>query len=327
MLTIEILKGKGDIKVSEAIKALPDEVISEIAALSKNDEDVVIGNKIKEVHEKYDKDVTEATGLTKEHNERSWDFLKRGITHVKSNSGDADLAKKVKDLEADKAELDKMIKEGKGNEAINQQLKEATRELNDAKKELKDWKDKHKTDLEQAKKELETVKSSSEKILIEAEFGKARAGLKFKPEFPEEVVNDLVGSKVAALMSEVKVDWIDNGQGGKKMVFRDSNGEILRNKDNSLHPYEASDLLASRLGAILDTGAPKTGSGSQPPAGGGKTGGGGALRVQAANQGEAMTQIRDYLTGQGLKKGSDDWQAQQDKLWAENNCSQLPELT
>lgn len=323
MLTVDVLKGNSkDVNVSDAVKALPDAVIQELATLSKNDEDVVIGQKIKEVHEKYDKDVSDATGLTKNHNERSWDFLKRGIDDLKAKTADPAIKTRLEAAEAKATDLEKKIAEGKGNEVMVAQLEKANKDIADAKKEAKDWKDKHKADIEAKETELKNKDAENQRILVEAEFMKAESALKYKPEYSEEVVKSFVSDKKTAIMKDATVDFIDDGKGGKLMIFRDAKGEILRNKDNALNPFTASELLHSHLAPILDVQTPKPGGGSNPPAP--KPGGGGSLRINAKTQTEATDQIREHLTAQGLQKGSEEWQTAQDKIWADSEVANLP---
>ena len=132
-------------------------------------------------------------------------------------------------------------------------------------------------------------------------------------------------AKVKALSPE----YIDNGQGGKQLVFKDETGAVMRNPENQLNPYTANDLIQKELKTlgVLDEGRKATGGGTNPPAGGtGGNGGGSTIDVSGAKtRVEANEAITNGLLAQGLTVGSDEFQSAMTQAWTDNNVAQLPE--
>ena len=120
-------------------------------------------------------------------------------------------------------------------------------------------------------------------------------------------------------------EYIDDGNGGKVLAFKDAQGAILRNPENQLNPYTASDLLKRELKqmGVLDDGVHQTGAGSEPPADG--TGGSNAVDLSGARtRTEASDIIAKQLLTQGLIKGSQAYQDAFNEAWKTNNVSKLP---
>ena len=126
----------------------------------------------------------------------------------------------------------------------------------------------------------------------------------------------------------MKPEFIDNGQGGRRLVFNDSNGAIMRNPDNHLEPYTAGELLTKELKAmgVLDEGRKATGAGTTSPAGS-SAGGDGSVAVDismARTQTEAQDMIARQLMQQGMVNGSKEFQDAMTKAWEDNNVKALP---
>jgi hypothetical protein len=120
-------------------------------------------------------------------------------------------------------------------------------------------------------------------------------------------------------------DYIDDGRGGKRLVFKDAQGAIMRNPEKQLEPYTAGELLQRELKAmgILDEGRRAAGGGTEPTAGGG--GGGAVVDVSAARtQTEAQEIIAQALMKQGMTNGSKEFQEAMTKAWRDNNIAKLP---
>jgi hypothetical protein len=228
------------------------------------------------------------------------------------------LNSKINDLTKEREKLQKALEEG-GDETVKKQLAQANKDLTAIRQQydtLKGDYDKMKTD--HANELLG--------IQIDNVLAGAKAGLKYKPEFPQAAVDTLL-SQAEAKVKGMSPEFIDDGKGGKRLVFKGENGEIARNPENHLEPFTADELLKKELRAmgILDEGRKATGSGSTPPAP--KPNGGNAAPVDvsmAKTQNEAENIIHNQLNAQGLVRGSKAYQEAMTQAWKDNNISSLP---
>jgi hypothetical protein len=178
------------------------------------------------------------------------------------------------------------------------------------------------------KSEYDTAKEAHAKELLGVRIDNAMAGatqgLKFKAEFPQAATDTLLAQAVQKVKS-MSPEFIDDGVGGKRLVFKGQDGEIARNPENHLEPYTAAELVKKELKAmgILDEGRQQPGGGTKPP----KQQPGGAVVVDvtaARTQNEAQELIAKQLMQQGLLNGSKAFQEAMDQAWKDNNVSSLP---
>jgi hypothetical protein len=66
-----------------------------------------------------------------------------------------------------------------------------------------------------------------------------------------------------------EADWVDDGKGGKRLVFRDANGQVRNNPENRLEPFNFGELLSKELSVVIDNGHQQQGGGTKPLQGGG----------------------------------------------------------
>lgn len=299
-----------------AVEGLTDAQRATIISLSANDEDRVISAKTRELHNLYDDTFGGLLGVKKRDGEKSTVFWAEQMEALKqAAAGDGTLKAQLEALQAEKAALETKIKGGKGTEALEQQLADKDNLIQQLQGKVadtaKEW---------QGKYEQATAESSQ--IRIEHEFDKALTGVKFKPDsiIPGEVRSTFIENAKTSLLNQYQPDWVDNGAGGKKLVFR-KEGEIARNPDNMLNPYSPGELLAKALAPILDTGKEQPGGGTQP----GGNGRSGAIAISGARtQAEAAELITQDLMALGMARGTDAYQAAFDKAWAGNNVPALP---
>ena len=128
----------------------------------------------------------------------------------------------------------------------------------------------------------------------------------------------------AEILAKGTPDFIDDGQGGKKLVIRGADGNILNNPKNNLNPYTLQEfVMETSLKDVIDTGRQQKGGGTIPPAGGG--GGGGMLDLSGIkSQVEADKAIESYLLSNGLTRDSQEFAEQSMQLRTENNVANLP---
>ena len=309
-LTAELLRANA------GLTGLTDEQVNAIVELSRNDENTVIGNRIGELHGQYDKDVLSVTGIAKRQDEKSYDYVKRVLGDYKAKAAGADeLNAKITTLQTEIEGYKKTIAEGKGNEAVAQQLK-------DAQKQLKDTQDLFESKQKEWQDIYDTLNTQYQQSQINAEFDKALQGIKFKSIYPESVQRTLIDSAKRTVLSTAKADWVEEN-GARKLVFRDASGNIMTNPENKLNPFTPAELLTRELKDVIDTGRQQRGAGTQ----GGQGGQGGSTYLDMTgitNQVDADDAINKHLMALGLTRGSKEFADEALKLRQENGVDKLP---
>lgn len=307
---------KAVLKANAALAALSDEQITAIEELSKNDENTVIGTRIGELHGQYDNDVLTVTGVAKQQGEKSYDYVKRVLADYKQKaSGTETLNKQITDLQTVIEGYKKTIAEGKGSEAIAQQLRDAQKQLADTQKlydtDKKKWEDNY-----------NSLNTQYQQSLIDGEFDKALQGMKFKSIYPEAVQKTLIDSAKRTVLSTSKADWVEEN-GVKKLIFRDTAGNIMTNPENRLNPFTPGELLKRELKDVLDTGRQQQGTGTEGGAGG--TGGSGTIDLTGATTQVAADEIiGKHLMTLGFTRGSKEFADEAQKIRTENGVDKLP---
>ena len=302
-----------------ALSGLTDEQRNAIVLMSKNDEEVVIGNRFREVYNQLDATIAKETGIARNGDEKTYLYLERAAKTLaaKANSVEG-LNTKVNELTKERDNLRKALEEG-GDETIKKQLSQANKDLNAVRQQY----DALKGDFDKMKNDHAAELLG---IQIDNVLAGAQVGLKYKAEFPQAAVDTLV-SQALAKVKGMSQEFIDDGKGGKRLVFKGAEGEILRNSENHLEPYTAEELLKKELRTmgILDEGRKANGAGSGVPAP--KPNGGGGVPVDvsmAKTQNEAEQIIHNQLNAQGLTRGSKAYQEAMTQAWKDNNISSLP---
>lgn len=313
MLTVEILRQNA------ALAALTDEQFNAIAEMSKNDENTVIGTRIGALHGQYDTDIFSITGMKKNDGEKSYDYAKRVLNEYKSKAESvASLQASLNSANAKVTELQAKLEKGAADETLAQQLKDAKAQVSQLQAKL-------------TAKEAE-LKSAKEKfdkdvkdIHIEHAFQAAVSGLKFKDGITESIQKTLLGAAKAEVLAKGTPDFIEDGNGGKKLVLRGTDGNILNNPNNNLNPYTLEELiLETSIKDVIDTGRKVTGGGTGPTGGSGGKGGATFNLSGVKTQVEAYKAIESHLLANGLTRDSKEFQEQLTKLGTENNVSELP---
>lgn len=299
--------------------SLTEEQMNAICTLSKNDEDAVIGGRFREVYNQLDETIARETGIARNGDEKTYNYLERAAKALaaKANSVEG-LNVRINELTRERDKFKKAVEEGAADEQLKKQLAQAQ------------------TDLENVRKQYDTLKTEADTmkvqhaqelmgLQVDNEIRSAMGGIKFKAEFPQAVTDTIVNQAIAKIKG-MKPEFIDDGKGGKVLVFKGDDDAIMRNPDNHLNPFTAGELITKELKAmgIVDEGRQAAGAGSKPNVGG--AGGGGAVVdiTMARTQTEAQEIIARTLMQQGLVNGSDEFQAKMDEAWRENNVASLP---
>ena len=307
------------IQQQEALTGLTDAQREAIITLSKNDEEAVIGARFREVYNRLDETIARETGIARNGDEKTYNYLERAARELagKANSVEG-LNTKIHDLTAERDKLKKAIEENTGDEKLRKDLAQAVKDLDSVKAQYNTLKadyDKQKSDHMQ---ELENFR-------IDNEIASVKGGIKFKADLPETATNVLLEQAISKVKG-FKHEFIDDGNGGKRLVFKDANDAIMRNAEKQLEPFTIGDLLTKELKTmgVLDEGRQQQGNGSKQPKVT-RTQDGIVIDVSGARtQVEAQEMIAQTLMKQGLINGSKEFQEASTKAWKENNCQALP---
>lgn len=312
MITIEMLNQNA------ALSTLTDAQKAAITEISKNDEATVIGTKIGALHGQYDADILNISGIAKADGEKSYDYLKRVLSDYKTKlDGTKTLSAQLEAQKNKVTELEAKLAAGGSDEALKQQLKDARHQVTQLQTQLT-----AKTgELDRAKKDYEQKEKD---LQVGFAFTNATAGIKFKADVSEPVKKILLAAAKDEILAKGTPDFIDDGNGGKKLVLRDAAGNTLNNPKNNLNPYTIEELvLETSLKDVIDTGRQQPGGGTAPikPNGGGST----TLDLSGAKtQLEADAQIENYLLSTGLTRDNAEFGNKVLEIRNENNVSELP---
>lgn len=312
MITIEMLNQ------SESLKGLTDAQKLAITTLSSNDEATVIGTKIGALHGQYDADILSISGISKADGEKTYDYLKRVLGDYKTKlDGTKTLSAQLEAQKKKVTELEAKLAAGGSDEAVKQQLKDARHQVTQLQTQLTtktEELDKAKKDYEQKEKDLQ----------VGFAFTNATADIKFKADVSEPVKKILLAAAKDEILAKGTPDFIDDGNGGKKLVLRDAAGNTLNNPKNDLNPYTIEELvMETSLKDVIDTGKQQSGGGTQPNQSPSHR----TVNLDlstAKTQQEADVQIENYLLSTGLTRDNVEFGNKALEIRNENNVSDLP---
>ena len=307
------------LRQNESLSGLTDAQLTAIAEMSRNDENTVIGTRIGALHGQYDTDIFGITGIKKNDGEKSYDYAKRVLNGYKSKI-ESVVAVKAQLDEANKkvADLQEKLEKNAGNAELTQQLKDARAQVSQLQSQLKT------KESEYTAKQAEYEKSIKD-IHVNYAFQAATAGLKFKVGITEPIQKTLLNAAKTEVLSKGTPDFIDDGKGGKKLVLRGQDGNILNNPKNNLNPYTMQELIMeTSLKDVIDTGRRQSGGGTIPPDGNGGNGGTLLDLSGVKTQIEADRVIEAHLLANGLTRDSAEFAQQSLQLRDENHVAELP---
>lgn len=312
MITIEMLNQ------SESLKGLTDAQKLAITTLSSNDEAAVIGTKIGALHGQYDADILNISGISKADGEKTYDYLKRVLGEYKTKlDGTKTLSAQLEAQKKKVTELETKLAAGGSDEAVKQQLKDARHQVTQLQTQLT-----AKTgELDRAKKDYEQKEKD---LQVGFAFTNATAGIKFKADVSEPVKKILLAAAKDEILAKGTPDFVDDGNGGKKLVLRDAAGNTLNNPKNNLNPYTIEELvMETSLKDVIDTGRQQSGGGTGPT----KPNNHQTVNLDlstAKTQQEADVQIENYLLSTGLTRDNVEFGNKALEIRNENNVSDLP---
>lgn len=312
MITIEMLNQ------SESLKGLTDAQKLAITTLSSNDEATVIGTKIGALHGQYDADILSISGISKADGEKTYGYLKRVLGDYKTKlDGTKTLSAQLEAQKKKVTELEAKLAAGGSDEAVKQQLKDARHQVTQLQTQLTTKTE----ELDRAKKDYEKKEKD---LQVGFAFTNATAGIKFKADVSEPVRKILLAAAKDEILAKGTPDFVDDGNGGKKLVLRDAAGNTLNNPKNNLNPYTIEELvMETSLKDVIDTGKQQPGGGTKPnPSSDHRTFN---LDLSTAKtQQEADVQIENYLLSTGLTRDNVEFGNKALEIRNENNVSSLP---
>ena len=316
MLTVDLLNQNA------TLQDLPENVKQAIHELSKNDEEQVIGTRLKEVYTRFDAEIAAIVGYQKPGGVKTYDWNQNELTRLKGLADkQADTETKLNASEAKVADLEKQIQEGVGDAQLKGQIATLNKSLNDEKSLVTSLR--AQLEKEQGEYEAELQKRDQQQHAgrVASLWTDAQVGMKFKDDkvIPADARKAVIAAKISELNAKYTADF---GQGeNDPVVFRDDKGEIVRNPNNNQNPFTANELLAGELKSILLENRKAGGAGG----GGAGAGGGGTFALNGArNQQEAQDQIAKHLNDIGLVAGTPEFATKQAELTRESGVKELP---
>ena len=313
MITIEMLQQQS------ALNGLTDEQKNAIVTLSKNDEEAVISKRFGEVYRQMDETIARETGIQRNGDEKTYVYLERAArelaTKVNSIAG---LNTRISELTAERDRLKKAVEDGTGDEKLRKDLQQAQRDLESVTNQYNTLKADY--DKQKADHAAELIN-----FRLDNELATAKGGIKFKAELPQTATDVLMQQAIGKIKS-LKHEYVDDGNGGQRLVFIDANGAQMRNPEKQLEFYTVGDLLTKELKAmgVLDEGRKATGISTTPPKVSTQNG---AIILDLSGvrtQTEAQEVIAQTLMKQGMTNGSKAFQDAMTQAWKDNNVQSLP---
>lgn len=306
MLTKEILAANA------ALSGLTDEQAAAVIELAESDKADDIGKKFGEVYRQLDATIEATTGVKRNGDEKTYKYLERAAKTVTEAAAQEKAA-----LTAEVERLTAVIADGAGDKETKDALAAAQREL--AAVQGKYTELQHKYDKSEKAHAAELFG-----VHVDNAIANATAAVKFKPELSAGVTGVIL-KDVVSKVKGMNPEFVDNGKGGKVLVFKNEAGEILRNEASGLQPYSAGELITEELRklGVLDEGRQMTGTGTHAPAA--SHGAGSTVDVSGAKtQVEAREIIHNVLTARGLVNGSKEYTEAMKQAYAAADVLKLP---
>lgn len=314
MLTKELLQA------NEVLATLSDEQVQAICTLSQNDENAVIGQRFGEVYRQFDSIISTNTGIARNGDEKTYNYLERAAKELSAKASESDaLTKQVESLTKEKTKLEKAIAEGATDQEARKALTQAQKDLASITKQYNELRTQF--DTTEAKHAAQLLG-----VQVDAELQSALAGVTLRQDLPK-AVTDVVIRQAIAKVKGMNPEFIDDGNGGKLLVFKGEDGSILRNQEQQLNPYTAGELVTRELKSlgVLDDGRKQSGTGTHPQQVTPANGGGVAISTSGARtQSEAYDIIANALMSAGYTNGSAEFQQKLTEAWKDNNVKALP---
>lgn len=256
-----------------------------------------VGQKIGELHGKYDTDFSSVLGITKPDGKKSYEFWREQVKLLKEKADSADGSKlteyqnKIKELEA-------KISSGEGAKLLKEQI--AALE------------EKYGKDISAREETIVGLQKQIQNGAVQGKLNSALSSLKINSDLPKSLTDSFIANVMGDIIKEAKFDEAGN------VIFYEGGKPKL----NTLAgPISAEDLLKEKLQDILAKDHKQKGGGGAGGAGGGSN----PIQISGAkSQDQLRTAIEDMLLKDGLEKNSIEFIKKADKLFIENKGNSLP---
>lgn len=297
------------IKANSTLANLTPEQIAAITTLSQNDENQVIATKYGELYGQFDTIVKDVIGEDKPQGKKTTEWVREHFTAFKTK--DSELEK----LKTELAQAKEDLKNNAGDKSLKSEVERLMKEVSDEKQRVKDLQ----TNMTKIQQEWEAkVKAEQDKMIairIDNEANAALAGMKFKDEkiIPANLRQIAIDAAKAKILADGKAEWIDDGKGGQRLVFRDANGQVRNNPENALNPFTIGELLAKELAPVIDAGHKQNGAGTHTSQGNGGSGSG-AISINGA---KSIVEADEMFTKAWFAQGKSKSDPEYNTKWQE----------
>ena len=289
-LTAELLQGQ------EALNGLTEDQINAVVALSANDEKAVIGKTFGQIHSELDESIKEITGVGKNQNEKTSDYMKRMLSGQKST---------LEEMTAKVADLEGKVKAGIGSEELKNQLASKDATIADLQKQYQSKAD-----------EIKNLKEENERTLfgyrISNDLNAAMSGIEFS-EGTNDAMKAFAMEKAMSIVKGMNPTYMKGADGRETLIFKDESGVEMRNPENAMNLFTAKDLLKKELVNLGVVSTEVKGGGA-----GGKTPLQKATLSGVSTKAEAVEMIENMVKQRGISRHDPKFEAEVDKLYDEN---------
>lgn len=238
---------------------------------------------IGKVHQRYEDDIFQITGLRKKDGQKAYNFMKEVLDDFKTK------AKSNPELQQEIETLKEKIKNGLNGEGV-ELLKKEIEKLEHQFQEGKETWDTEKKDLLTAQQDA----------LLGNEMDKAIIGFKFLESIPESVRNVMIEKVKTNLIPTAKM--VEN-----KLIFVDKEGLTLRNP-STMNPFTVKEMLQDQLKVIIGEERNIEGPGIKPEIVAGKKKGDKDIHLSIPDAVKTKGQLSEHLLAQGLTRDSEEYQ-------------------
>ncbi len=303
------------IKANSTLANLTPEQIAAITTLSQNDENQVIATKYGELYGQFDTIVKDVIGEDKPQGKKTTEWVREHFTAFKTKAEKAGNDSELEKLKTELAQAKEDLKNNAGDKSLKSEVERLMKEVSDEKQRVKDLQ----TNMTKIQQEWEAkVKAEQDKMIairIDNEANAALAGMKFKDEkiIPANLRQIAIDAAKAKILADGKAEWIDDGKGGQRLVFRDANGQVRNNPENALNPFTIGELLAKELAPVIDAGHKQNGAGTHTSQGNGGSGSG-AISINGA---KSIVEADEMFTKAWFAQGKSKSDPEYNTKWQE----------
>ena len=302
---------KDDIQNNEKLKDLSEDQRNELSEVYRNNEQIAINEVTSRNAKSIEDDIFALTGNEKQQGVKYFDYMKSEFT--KQKEGSVSKAE-FETLQGKYTTAQEQIKNGITDEVGKQKLADANARVNQLETDLQQAGQKHKKEFDAER--LSSMKDTTRNEMVSFLNGKTPAG-----GMDKELYADVGTTKINAFLLTATPEKVSADNGTSFIQFRDVNGDVMLNPDNSRRPFTVNEMSQSILGTLIQKPGSNEGAGTN-------NGQGDNTNVpsigSAKTQGEADTIITKQLRTEGLVSTSDEYTKRFKEIRDANKVRSLP---